>query len=95
MKIYKLSQEINSAYDTYDSCVVVAENEEEAIKLNPGGFREFSEEEDSWMFVFKDGHTKRDIDHTWVHPRDVKIKFIGIATKEIKKGVILTSFNAG
>ena len=37
MNIYKLSQTINDDYETFDSCVVIAENEEEAIKIHPNG----------------------------------------------------------
>lgn len=30
MNLYLLKQEINTGYDTYDSCVVAAESEEDA-----------------------------------------------------------------
>lgn len=33
--MYKLSQEVNNDHDTYDSCVVVADSEEEALKIHP------------------------------------------------------------
>ena len=33
MKIYEISQDENNAYDTYDSAIVCAENEEGAIKM--------------------------------------------------------------
>ncbi len=32
MKLYKISQNINNNYDTYDSAIVCAENEDEARK---------------------------------------------------------------
>ena len=35
MNIYKLSQTINNDYDTFDSCIVIAKNEEEAVKVHP------------------------------------------------------------
>ena len=35
MKFYKLSQNFNTSYHTYDSCIVCAENEEEARKIHP------------------------------------------------------------
>lgn len=35
MNIYLLSQSKNKGYDTYDSCVVLAETEEEARKIFP------------------------------------------------------------
>ena len=39
MNIYKLSHTINDDYDTFDSCIVIAENEEEAIKIHPNGWQ--------------------------------------------------------
>lgn len=35
MKIFKLTQNENNGYDTYDEAVVIAENEEEAKQMNP------------------------------------------------------------
>jgi hypothetical protein len=32
---------------------------------------------------------------TWINPKDVKAKLIGVATSKTKKGVILASYNAG
>lgn len=37
MKLYYLWQDENNDYDTYDSCVVCAESEEEAKKIHPDG----------------------------------------------------------
>jgi len=38
MKLFLLKQDIVNDYDTYDSCVVAAENEEEARKIHPSEF---------------------------------------------------------
>ena len=38
MKIYLLEQDLNNGYDTYDSVVVIAENENEARKIVVLGF---------------------------------------------------------
>jgi len=35
--LWKISQSVNDGYDTYDSAVVVAECEEEARMIHPGG----------------------------------------------------------
>ena len=35
MKLYKIWQEVNNDYDTYDSAIVCAENEEEAKAIHP------------------------------------------------------------
>lgn len=37
MKIYLISQDTNPGYDTYDSAVVCAENEQQAQKIHPKG----------------------------------------------------------
>ena len=37
MKLYLISQDENDNYDTYDSAVVAARDEEDARQINPGG----------------------------------------------------------
>ena len=71
-KLYKIWQEVNNDYDTYDSAVVCAESEEEARNTDVG-LAEYS----------------------WAKPSDVKVKEIGIANDDVKKGIIVASFNAG
>lgn len=41
MNLYRISQDKNCGYDTYDSAVVAASSEEEAKSIHPGG-------DDSW-----------------------------------------------
>jgi len=41
MKLYLISQDHNRGYDTYDCAVVIAENEEEAKKVNVGSFDQY------------------------------------------------------
>ena len=45
MNIYRISQDQNNGYDTFDSAVVVANTEEEARKISPGG---------RWYTVYSD-----------------------------------------
>jgi len=42
MNIYFLSQSDNTGYDTYDSCVVYAESEDEARQIHPSSYGGFS-----------------------------------------------------
>ena len=42
MKLYLLKQNDNNNYDTYDSCLVCAENEADARTIDPNG-NEFKE----------------------------------------------------
>ena len=93
MRIYKIYQIKNNDYDTYDSAIVVADDEKEARTINPGGFYSFHD--DAWYFQFADGTENNREDMSWVHPNDVKVKYIGLADKKITKGVIVSSFNAG
>lgn len=37
MNLYLLIQDVESGYDTYDSCVVAAETPEDAVTINPSG----------------------------------------------------------
>jgi len=37
MNIYLISQEVNRNYGVYDSAVVIAESEEDAVKMHPSG----------------------------------------------------------
>ena len=70
-KLYKIWQEVNDDYDTYDSAVVCAESEEEARNTDLG--------------------TK----YSWASPEYVKVEEIGIAKDDVKKGIIVASYNAG
>lgn len=79
--LYLLEQSVNNDYDTYDSCIVAAETEEEARHIRPYLSGDWN---DDYPFT------------SWVKdPKDVTVKYIGKASKDIKKGVILASFNAG
>lgn len=80
MKLWKISQNVNDDYDTYDSAVVAAENVEEARMIHPGASK--------W-----DG--KQEKYGSWCASEEVKVAYIGEAKEGTKKGVICASFNAG
>lgn len=82
MKLFKLKQSVNSAYDTFDSMVVAAESEEEARRCHPMTLWDSPEDESLW-------------DGVWADPGDVSVEYIGEAAGHVEKGVILASFNAG
>ena len=87
MNIYLISQTINNGYDTYDSAVVVAENEDDARTIHPNGnmkveiWGEYNTSFLSWV-------TSHEMDH-------IKVQLIGKAFPTVGKGVVLASFNAG
>ncbi len=80
MKLWLISQDENRDYDTYDSAVVAAENEEDARATHPSG----------------DGWKKEEIDATWAtSPGAVTVEYISDAAPGTEAGVICASFNAG
>ena len=80
MKIFKLSQSVNNEYDTFDSIVVIAENEEDARTIHPLG-NDFVENtfSSSWVMSIA----------------DIQVTYIGEADPSLDRGVVLASFNAG
>jgi len=85
MKLYVISQSENNDYDTYDSAVVCAENEEEARKIHPSEYAE-----DKWWEKPKDPYSP------WATKlENVDVKYIGEATEGVEPGIIIASFNAG
>ncbi len=83
MNLYKISQDVNDNYDTYDSAVVVAETEDKARKIHP------SEYEQQW-----DGTTN--LYSSWTAIENVQVEYIGIAALGLQPGTIIcSSFNAG
>ena len=84
MKLYKLHQNINTGYDTFDSAVVVANSAEEAQKIHPCG--------GSLDFKLYDNWVSR--------PDLVSVTYLGDVVGEpdddIYPGAIIcASFNAG
>ena len=103
MNIYKISQTINDDYNTYDSCIVIAENEEEAIKIHPNGRQNWDargQKSESRYYGYENfdiyGYENFDI-NDWAEIKDIKVELIGVADEsldtEIK--VVCASFNAG
>lgn len=97
MHLYKLSQEINNEYDTYDSLIVCAESEEDARTISPSGN---NLKGDKWFgnYTRPPYEEYETDDGSWVNADQVdqvKVEYIGEASKELKKGVVLASFNAG
>jgi len=85
-KIYLISQSENNDYDTYDSAVVVAPDEETAKMINPSRVGRIFMTQEDW-----------DRDYSsWCSSLDkVEVEYIGIASEDQKVGVICHSFNAG
>jgi hypothetical protein len=69
-------------YDYYDSAVVVASSEEDALSIHPG-------------FDNKTGMNPRDNFGEWPKPGHVFAEVLGIADRRQQRGVVCASFNAG
>ncbi len=81
MKLFLISQTQNNDYDTYDSAVVTAPDEETAKGMNP----ENGEPVAKW----------RRRRPTWCSgPEHVTMRYIGEAV-DVEQGVVCASFNAG
>jgi hypothetical protein len=81
MNLYLISQKANNGYDTYDSAVVAAPDEETARQMNPGNGEpmKWGEKWTSWAYA----------------PEQVTVGLLGTAVEGTKQGVICASFNAG
>ena len=80
MKLWRISQNKNNDYDTYDSAVVAAESEAEAKMMHPSTGEDI----------------KPELSGSWVDdPADVQCEYIGKAKDGTQKGVVCASFNAG
>jgi hypothetical protein len=104
MKIYKISQNVNNDYDTYDSAIVYAETAEDARRIHPsstwtkGGFYD-EEKKEFWTeyagsnrkYLFEDNYGSWTNDLTSIRvERNRRNK-----RKCRKRVLILASFNAG
>ncbi len=80
MNIYQLTRTDKVSYDEYDSMIVYANNETEALALSPdGGNVNWGKNYSSWA---------TNIDN-------IKVNLIGVAVEDVEVDVILASFNAG
>ena len=80
MKLYLISQDANSEYDTYDSAVVRAPDAETARGMSPNnGLPMDWSKSDEWA---------RSIDQ-------VNVQYLGEAIPGSEQGLVLSSYNAG
>lgn len=94
MNLYLLEQSVNDYYDTYDSCVVCAKDEESARIISPDKYRKWHD--GKFWFQYADGSEREARRGSWCSPSDVKVKLIGVADASIQEGsVVCSSYNAG
>ena len=104
LKLYRVWQEANQGYDTFDSAVVCAEDEDGARSIHPNAYMSHWRVEagmtfeqanaDAWgqekMSWELGGHG-----YCWAMPESVSVQLIGEASAGVEKGVVCASFNAG
>jgi len=108
MNLYLLSQTENRGYDTFDSCVVCAPNEEQAKTIHPRGDLDYvSGRGWVWSAAAWARRAAREPDYPyipsglsmgvdrWASPDNVTATLIGVADPSVKAGVVIASFNAG
>mgnify|MGYP001571839762 CR=1 len=102
MKLFKISQGVRNDYDTYDSAVVCAENEDEARHIHPSNYVTHYRD-GKWYGNYspaphEEYETENGAYSSWVEFDQIdkiKVEYIGEASEGQKKGVIVASFNAG
>lgn len=99
MKLYLLEQDFNIWYDTHDSCVVVAENEEEARRIHPRWldskrYNKDGKLENFWLGQWELQDTSYD-SWVWNNLDKVKVTYLWECILDTQKWVICASFNAG
>ena len=97
MYLWKVWQDEQSGWDTYDSMVVAAKTEDEARKIfpNEGCEIRWSETLNSWVWPINNNIERYDSSAWAADIENVKVKKIGTAEQNVKAGVIIASFNAG
>lgn len=96
--IYLLKRKDGVNYDEYDSCVVVADTQENAKCICPAEYYVWNKELQKYGFKMVDGTIDyRQHDYSgWAKPDNLDVILIGKANDTFKEGdVICASFNAG
>lgn len=81
MKLFRIFQRVNNEYDTYDSAVVCAPDEQTARRMSPDNGQ--VQEENSWNR------------NTWACFEAISAEYLGEAREGMPVGVVVSSFNAG
>lgn len=89
MFLYLISSDEQTDYDTYDSAIVVANDENEARTMHPDGRSRWID--GKWM----NNGLSFEFHSSWLKYEDVKVVLIGVADpKYTEPEVILASYNA-
>jgi len=86
MKLFKVWQEVNYDYDTYDSMIICAESEDaaKAMSIEAVSSGAMSPE-----------YARSDVANYWAPIEYLKVEYIGEAKEGLEEPIILKSFRAG
>jgi hypothetical protein len=90
LKLYRISQDANYGYDTFDSAVVVAENANAAARIHPSVYMNDVTRFGNW---WEDGER-----YTWAFIDEINVEYLSDLPPDSKYkpgDVIVASFNAG
>ena len=97
--LWKLSQDVNNEYDTYDSAVVVASSPMQAAQIHPELYSDTGKA--IYYFDMSSECLRRHEDgsadsRSWAMPKEVKVTCVGEASSWLGEGaVVCSSYNAG
>jgi hypothetical protein len=92
INLYRISQTVQSGFDTYSDAIVAADSSEDAALIHPNSHYRFFR---GWP-IANTSEWGEAPERGWVdNPDQVKVEFIGVALPTIEKGVICASFHAG
>lgn len=94
MKLWRISQNVNNRWDTYDSAVVAAETEEEARCTYPDRNEDTNWMSGKWMWNLGNGRVMPASTGSWTTPDNVSVEFLADGY-EGPAGTVVASFNAG
>lgn len=77
--LYRLTQDVNNDYDTYDSCIVCAKSEDDARRISPNNYYAWGEYS-GWAYKVEDVK----VEHIGVALPHILLN-----------SVVIASFNAG
>ena len=97
--LWKLSQNVNNDYGTYDSAVVVAPDRMSASMVHPARYSDdgtaiycWDRSQEAWW----DNLGYHAVDSSWCRPNDVTVVCVGKAADHLNAGdVVCSSYNAG
>ena len=93
--LYLISQTVNNGFDTFDSAVVAARDEEDARSINPAGIWLDDNNPVLLTPTREEIVDVKDEPYAWTRRENVKVRLIGVGSHDVKRGVICASFNAG